>query len=85
MRVLTGYGHFNIVLPSYLIFELEVTAGPLLGDEQQVVEEEEVPLLALQTLQRETRDVYRNRRGNSLRSLNNDPFFAESTALDMEF
>ena len=37
----------------YLIFELEVTAGPLLGDEQQVVEEEEVPLLALQTLQRE--------------------------------
>ena len=36
---------------SYLIFELEVTTRPLLGDEQQVVEEEEVPLLALQTLE----------------------------------
>ena len=36
---------------TYLIFELEVTTRPLLGDEQQVVEEEEVPLLALQTLE----------------------------------
>ena len=33
-----------------------MTARPLLGDEQQVVEEEEVPLLALQTLQGETKD-----------------------------
>ena len=41
---------------TYLIFELEVTTRPLLGDEQQVVEEEEVPLLALQTLQGETKD-----------------------------
>ena len=33
----------------YLVFELEVGGGALLGDEQQVVEEEKVPLLALQT------------------------------------
>ena len=31
----------------YLVFELEVGRGALLGDEQQVVEEEKVPLLAL--------------------------------------
>ena len=46
----------DIAYGSYLIFELEVTARPLLGDEQQVVEEEEVPLLALQTLQWETKN-----------------------------
>ena len=36
---------------SYLILELEVGGGPLLGYQQQVVEEEKVPLLALHTLQ----------------------------------
>ena len=39
-------GNSNCI-SAYLIFELEVTTRPLLGDEQQVVEEEEVPLLAL--------------------------------------
>ena len=39
-------GNLNCI-SAYLIFELEVTTRPLLGDEQQVVEEEEVPLLAL--------------------------------------
>ena len=33
----------------YLVFELEVGGGAFLGDEQQVVEEEQVPLLALKT------------------------------------
>ena len=33
----------------YLVFELEVGGGALLGDEQQVVEEEKFPLLALKT------------------------------------
>ena len=33
----------------HLVFELEVGRGALLGDEQQVVEEEKVPLLALKT------------------------------------
>ena len=33
----------------YLVFELEVGRGALFGDEQQVVEEEQVPLLALKT------------------------------------
>ena len=51
---------------SYLIFELEVTARPLLGDEQQVVEEEEVPLLALQTLKQETRNSLETRHSATL-------------------
>ena len=33
----------------HLVFELEVGGGAFLGDEQQVVEEEQVPLLALKT------------------------------------
>ena len=33
----------------YLVFEFEVRRGAFLGDEQQVVEEEQVPLLALKT------------------------------------
>ena len=33
----------------YLVFEFEVRRGAFLGDEQQIVEEEQVPLLALKT------------------------------------
>lgn len=36
---------------SHLIFELKVAAGPLLGDEEEVVEEKEIPFLTLDALQ----------------------------------
>lgn len=40
------------VAASYLIFELEVAARSFLGNEQEIVEQEEIPLLALEALEK---------------------------------